>query len=78
MDHDSIYEKVLEIVADTLDVDIDSLDESTELGDLGADSLDMLELVTACESEFDCEFLDESLEQIVTIGDAVDMLADCL
>lgn len=72
MDYDAILEKVISVVNDTLDVPADvELTEETAFKDLGADSFDLLELVTALEDEFDLTFDDEALEKIATVGDAV-------
>jgi len=67
-----VLEKVKEIVAERLGVDVDEIQpESSFVDDLGADSLDVVELVMAFEEEFDLEIPDEHVEQIATVGDAV-------
>eukprot|EP00490_Sorites_sp_Unknown_P015707 CAMPEP_0114661804 /NCGR_PEP_ID=MMETSP0191-20121206/23367_1 /TAXON_ID=126664 /ORGANISM="Sorites sp." /LENGTH=68 /DNA_ID=CAMNT_0001895699 /DNA_START=391 /DNA_END=597 /DNA_ORIENTATION=- len=54
-----------------------TINENTHLyNDLGLDSLDQVEFGLACEDEFDVEIPDEEAEQIVTIGDAVDLISD--
>lgn len=64
--------KVQKIVAEHLDVDADKVTESASFtDDLGADSLDQVELVMAFEEEFDVEIPDETAEKIQTVGDAV-------
>lgn len=71
MNHDAILAKVVELVAENLEVDEASIDESTRYEDLGADSFDLLELVTTMEDEFDLTLDDDSLTEIETVGDTV-------
>ena len=71
MDRAETLKKVIEVVADTLEIDASKLDENTQFSDLGADSFDLLELVTAFEDEFDETLEDEELDKIKTIGDAL-------
>lgn len=75
MDRSQILSKVIDIVNDTLDID-DSveLDEGTNLKDLGADSFDLLELVTALEDEFELTMDDEAVEKVATVGQVVDAI----
>ncbi len=73
MDREETLAKVLDVVNETLEVpEGTELAEDTNFKDLGADSFDLLELVTALEDEFDLTFDDEALEKIVTVRDAVD------
>lgn len=75
MDRNAILERVIEVVLDTLEIDEDvEVDEDTNFKSLGADSFDLLELVTSLEDEFDLTFDDESLEEISTVRDAVDAI----
>ncbi|WP_130811950.1 acyl carrier protein [Olsenella sp. Marseille-P4559] len=75
MDHDAILEKVTSVVNETLEVPSGvKLTEGTAFKDLGADSFDLLELVTALEDEFDLTFDDEALEKIATVGDAANAI----
>ncbi len=75
MDRNAILERVIEIVLETLDIDDGvEVDEDTSFKGLGADSFDLLELVTTMEDEFDLTFDDESLETIATVRDAVDAI----
>ena len=65
-----MLEKVKEIVAESLNVEESTLSETTSLKeDLGADSLDLFEMVMALEEEFEVEIPNEDLENIKTIGD---------
>ncbi len=66
------YEKVKEIVIEQLDVQADQVTEDASfIEDLGADSLDTVELVMALEENFDIEIPDEEAEKIKTVQDAV-------
>ncbi len=67
-----IRAKVIKIVAEHLDVDEEKVsDTSSFVDDLGADSLDQVELVMAFEEEFNIEIPDEAAEKIATVTDAV-------
>jgi acyl carrier protein len=66
------FDKVKEIIVERLSVDEkDVKEEASFIDDLGADSLDTVELVMALEEEFGMEIPDEEAEKIVTVGDAV-------
>ena len=68
--------KVKKIVADHLGIDEAKVtEESSFIDDLGADSLDTVELVMAFEEEFGCEIPDDAAEKIVTLKDAVTYLS---
>ncbi len=75
MDRQEILDKVVLLVCENLEVEQDDVDEGTTFDSLGADSFDKLELVTALEDEFELTIDDEALENIATIGDAVDAIA---
>ena len=69
------FDKVKEIVVEQLGVDeADVAIESTFVDDLGADSLDIVELIMAFEEEFNIEIPDEAAERIKTVKDAVDYI----
>ena len=71
----SVEEKVKEIIIDQLGVDEKQVNsEASFIDDLGADSLDTVELVMALEEEFDIEIPDEDAEKIATVQNAVDYI----
>ncbi len=71
----STFEKVRDITVEQLSVDADEVKmESSFIDDLGADSLDIVELIMAFEEEFEVEIPDEKAEKIRTVADAVKML----
>ena len=77
MDRASILQKVIDCVNETLDLaDGVELAEDTNFKDLGADSFDLLELVTTMEDEFGITFDEDAVTSIATIGQAVDAIAD--
>ena len=70
-----VFEKVKKIVVEQLGVEEDDISmESSFIDDLGADSLDIVELIMALEEEFDIEIPDSEAEKITTVGDAVDYI----
>ncbi len=69
--------RVKEIIADQLGVEIEKLrDDANFVQDLGADSLDVVELVMAFEEEFGIEIPDEDAEKIRTVGDVIKYLKE--
>ena len=71
----SVEEKVKEIIVDQLGVDEKQVNsEASFIDDLGADSLDTVELVMDLEEEFDIEIPDEDAEKIATVQNAVDYI----
>ncbi|NLG85115.1 MAG: acyl carrier protein [Firmicutes bacterium] len=72
-----VFEKVKEIIVEQLGVDEEEVTlQASFVDDLGADSLDIVELVMALEEEFDMEIPDEDAEKIVTVGDAVNYIKE--
>ncbi len=72
-----IAERVKKIVVEHLGVDESKVsDPASFIDDLGADSLDTVELVMAFEEEFGCEIPDDAAEKIVTVKDAVDFISE--
>jgi acyl carrier protein len=73
----SVEARVKEIIAEQLGVEIDEVtSEASFVDDLGADSLDTVELVMAFEEEFSIEIPDEEAEKIVTVNAAIDYIKD--
>ena len=68
-------EKIKAIIAEVLNIDADSITEDTTfVDDLGADSLDIFQIIMGIEEEYDIELDNESVEQIQTVGDAVEAI----
>lgn len=77
MSQEEIFQKVQKIVCEQLGVDeAEVKPEASFANDLGADSLDTVELVMALEEEFDIEIPDEAAEEIATVQAAVDYISD--
>ncbi len=70
-------EKLKEVIAEVLNVDPNEItEETTFLDDLGADSLDVYQIVMGIEEAFDIEIPAEKAEQITTVGEAVELIRD--
>ncbi len=73
----AVLDEVKEVVAEQLGVNVDDIKEESKFAeDLGADSLDVVELVMALEEKFDIEIPDESAEKITTVADAVKFIEE--
>lgn len=73
------FEKLTEIIAEVLNVDKEEVKpETTFVDDLGADSLDIFQIIMGIEEEFDIEIANEDAEHIVTVGDAVEQIKNSL
>jgi acyl carrier protein len=72
----NIEDRVKKIVAEQLGVKEDISNEASFVDDLGADSLDTVELVMALEEEFECEIPDEEAEKITTVQQAIDYVTN--
>ena len=71
------FDKVRDIIAEQLGIDSDEITmEASFVDDLGADSLDIVELIMALESEYDIEIPDEEAEKIATVGDVVEYIRE--
>ena len=71
----AIEEKMIDIIVEQLSVDKDKVVSGASfVDDLGADSLDLVELIMAMEEEFDVEIPDEEAEKIATVQDAIDFV----
>lgn len=72
-----MLERMKELIADQLSVDAATITEASSFkDDLGADSLDLFELVMALEDEYSVEILAEDLQQMATVGDVMKYLKD--
>ena len=77
MSSEEVFEKVKNVIIEQLGVaDTAVTTEASFIDDLGADSLDIVELIMALEEEFDTEIPDSDAEKIVTVGDVVDYIKD--
>ena len=75
MNTEEVFEKIKEIIVEQLGVAETSVTmEASFIDDLGADSLDIVELVMALEEEFDIEIPDADAEKVVTVGDVVEYI----
>ena len=73
------FEKLKQIIAEVLNVDPDEITmETTFQDDLGADSLDVYQIIMGIEEEFDIEIPAESAEQVTTVEDAVEMIKNAV
>ncbi len=73
------FEKLKKIIAEVLTVDEEEITmETTFVDDLGADSLDVFQIIMGLEEEFDIEIPNEEAEKIVTVGDAVEQIKNAL
>ena len=73
------FEKLKKIIAEVLNVDEEEITmETTFVDDLGADSLDVFQIIMGLEEEFDIEIPNEEAEKIVTGGDAVEQIKNAL
>lgn len=73
------FEKLKKIIVEVLNVDEEEISmETTFVDDLGADSLDVFQIIMGLEEEFDIEIPNEEAEKIVTVGDAVEQIKSAL
>lgn len=77
MSSEEVFEKVKETIIEQLGVaDTAVTTEASFIDDLGADSLDIVELIMALEEEFDIEIPDNDAEKVATVGDVVDYIKE--
>ena len=78
MEESDIFSRVKEVIGEQLGIDdLDTITiETTFIDDLGADSLDVVELIMAFEEEFDMEIPDTDAEKVVTVSDVVDYIKE--
>ena len=73
------FEKLKNIIAEVLNVDAEDITmDTTFVDDLGADSLDVFQIIMGIEEEFDIEIPSEEAEKIVTVGDAVEQIKNAV
>lgn len=73
------FEKIRDIIVEVLNVEESEVKlESTFVDDLGADSLDVFQIIMGLEEEFDIEIPNEAAEKIVTVGDAVEQIKNAV
>lgn len=73
------FEKLKKIIVEVLNVEEDDITmETTFVDDLGADSLDVFQIIMGLEEEFEIEIPNEAAEKIVTVGDAVDQIKNAI
>lgn len=73
------FEKLQQIIAEVLNVETDEITmDTTFVDDLGADSLDVFQIIMGIEEEFDIEIPNEAAESIVTVADAVEQIKNAL
>ncbi|MGN1320760.1 MAG: acyl carrier protein [Acutalibacteraceae bacterium] len=72
-----VFEKMKQILAEQLDADIESITLETDIqDDLGADSLDVVEMLMSIEDEFEIEIPDDQIENLKTVGNVVDYITE--
>ena len=77
MSSEEVFEKVKNVIIEQLGVAENNITmEASFIDDLGADSLDIVELIMALEEEFDIEIPDADAEKVVTVGDVVDYIKE--
>ena len=73
------FEKLQQIISEVLNVDAEEITmDTTFVDDLGADSLDIFQIIMGLEEEFDIEISNEDAEKIVSVGDAVEEIKNAL
>lgn len=72
-----VFEKIRTILSEQLDIDEDDITMDSAIAeDLGADSLDVVDMIMAIEDEFEVEITDDDIENIKTVGDVVNFISD--
>ena len=73
------FEKLQNIIAEVLNIDAEEISmDSTFIDDLGADSLDVFQIIMGIEEEFEIEIANEEAEKIATVGDAVEQIKNAI
>ncbi|MCD7847773.1 MAG: acyl carrier protein [Oscillospiraceae bacterium] len=71
-----VFDKIAAIIADQLDMDLSDITSESSFEDLGADSLDVVDVIMTLEDEFDMEIPDEAIEGMKTVGELVKYVED--
>lgn len=71
-----VYDKIAAIIADQLDMEVEDITSESTFEDLGADSLDVVDVIMTLEDEFDMEIPDEAIEGMKTVGELVKYVED--
>ncbi len=71
-----VFDKIAAIIADQLDMDLGDITSESTFEDLGADSLDVVDVIMTLEDEFDMEIPDEAIEGMKTVGELVKYVED--
>lgn len=66
--------RIIEIIGEELNIPVETLKEETIFDDLGIDSLDLFQVISALEEEFEIDFDNELVEKMTTVGDVVDYI----
>lgn len=73
------FDRLKEIIGDVMNIDTDMItEETTFVDDLGADSLDVFQIIMALEEEYDVEFDNAAIEEIQSVKDAVEVLCNAI
>ncbi|QTA37809.1 acyl carrier protein [Thermosipho ferrireducens] len=79
MEREELLRQISRVLAEKLDIPIEEIDESSNIiDDLGADSLDVVDLIMILEDEFGIRIEDDELEQIVSVSDVIDIIENKL
>ncbi|MCC8132122.1 MAG: acyl carrier protein [Oscillospiraceae bacterium] len=71
-----VFDKIAAIIADQLDMEVEDITTESTFEDLGADSLDVVDVIMTLEDEFDMEIPDEAIENMKTVGELVKYVED--
>ncbi|MCD7889961.1 MAG: acyl carrier protein [Oscillospiraceae bacterium] len=71
-----VFDKIVAIIADQLDMDVSDITADSTFENLGADSLDVVDVIMTLEDEFDMEIPDEAIEGMKTVGELVKFVED--
>lgn len=71
-----VYDKIAAVIAEQLDMDVEEITAESTFEDLGADSLDVVDVIMTLEDEFDIEIPDEAIEGMKTVGDLAKYVED--